>query len=221
MNKIKACIFDLDGVIVDTATFHYKAWKRLANELGFDLTQEQNEQLKGISRMKSLDILLDIGNMNATDEEKQKLADKKNSWYRSYIKEMKPEDILPGTLEFFNELKKENIKIGVGSASKNATTILRQIELETYLDSIIDGNKVSHAKPDPEVFVKGAEELKEKPGNCVVFEDAQSGVEAANNGGMYSVGVGSEKILHEADMVVAGLHEMDLNKLKELEKLNK
>jgi len=217
MKKIKACIFDLDGVIVDTATFHYKAWKRLANEMGFDLTPEQNEQLKGISRMKSLDILLEIGNLNKTDEEKQQLAEKKNNWYRAYIKEMKPDDILPGTLEFFNELKEANIKIGVGSASKNAKTILHQIQIESYLDSIIDGNKVSEAKPDPQVFLKGANELNENPEHCVVFEDAQSGIEAAKNGGMFSIGVGSEKNLYMADMVIAGLHEMDITKLKKIE----
>ncbi|MGM0497567.1 MAG: beta-phosphoglucomutase [Bacteroidota bacterium] len=217
MNKINACIFDLDGVIVDTATFHYKAWKRLANEMGFDLTPEQNEQLKGISRMKSLDILLEIGNLNKTDEEKQQLAEKKNNWYRAYIKEMKPDDILPGTLKFFDELKEANIKIGVGSASKNAKTILHQIQIESYLDSIIDGNKVSEAKPDPQVFLKGAEELNVNPENCVVFEDAQSGIEAAQNGSMYSIGVGSEKNLYKADMIISGLHEMDITKLKKLE----
>lgn len=217
MNKIKACIFDLDGVIVDTATFHYKAWKRLANEMGFDLTPEQNEQLKGISRMKSLDILLNIGNLKKTDEEKQQLADKKNNWYRAYIKEMQPDDILPGTLNFFNELKEADIKIGVGSASKNAKTILNQIQIESYLDSIIDGNKVSKAKPDPQVFLKGAEELNEKPEHCVVFEDAQSGIEAAKNGDMYSIGVGAEKNLYKADMVISGLHEIDITKLKKLE----
>lgn len=217
MNKINACIFDLDGVIVDTATFHYKAWKRLANEMGFDLTPEQNEQLKGISRMKSLDILLEIGNLNKTDEEKQQLAEKKNNWYRAYIKEMKPDDILPGTLKFFDELKEANIKIGVGSASKNAKTILHQIQIESYLDSIIDGNKVSEAKPDPQVFLKGAAELNVNPENCVVFEDAQSGIEAAQNGGMYSIGVGSEKNLYKADMIISGLHEMDITKLKKLE----
>ncbi len=217
MHKIKACIFDLDGVIVDTATFHYKAWKRLANEMGFDLTPEQNEQLKGISRMKSLDILLDIGNLTKTDEEKQQLADKKNNWYRAYIKEMKPDDILPGTIKFFNELKEANIKIGVGSASKNAKTILHQIQIESYLDSVIDGNKVSEAKPDPQVFLKGAAELNEKPEHCVVFEDAQSGIEAAQNGGMFSIGVGSEKNLYKADMVISGLHEMDITKLKKIE----
>ena len=206
MQKIKACIFDLDGVIVDTATFHYKAWKRLANELGFDLTPEQNEQLKGISRMKSLDILLDIGNYKASKEKKQELADKKNKWYRAYIKEMKPEDILPGTLDLFDDLKKADIKIGVGSASKNARTILHQIKIEEYLDSIVDGNKVSKAKPDPEVFLKGVEELHEKPENCVVFEDAKSGIQAANSGGMLSVGVGSKDILYEADMVIERLH---------------
>ncbi|MFP4604449.1 MAG: beta-phosphoglucomutase [Bacteroidales bacterium] len=217
MGKIKACIFDLDGVIVDTATFHYKAWKRLANELGFDLTPEQNEQLKGVSRVKSLDILLEIGQIKATEEEKKQLADKKNSWYREYIKAMNPEDILPGSIEFFEELKEAGIKIGVGSASKNARTILQQIKIEKYLDSIIDGNKVTNAKPNPEVFLQGAKEMEETPESCVVFEDAKAGIEAAKNGGMLSVGVGSEKNLGEADMVIAGLHEINLKKLLELE----
>src|SRR6056297_3353761 len=138
MKAIDACIFDLDGVIVDTATYHYKAWKRLANEMGFDLTEKQNGQLKGVSRMKSLDILLQIGNVTLSDKEKAKQAERKNQWYRAYIKEMKPEDIFAGTLQLMDELKREKIKIAIGSASKNAQTIIDQIKIESYLEAIVD-----------------------------------------------------------------------------------
>lgn len=216
MSELKACIFDLDGVIVDTATYHYKAWKRLANELGFDLTEEQNEQLKGVSRMKSLDILLDIGNMELSEKEKADQAEKKNQWYRSYIKEMKPDDIFPGTLPLMEQLKTAGIKIAIGSASKNARTIIDQIRIEPYLDSIVDGNKITKAKPDPEIFRLAAQELQEDPKDCVVFEDAQSGVQAANNAGMVSIGIGVPDVLNEANHVIAGLHEINLNKLKKL-----
>ncbi len=208
MTKIKACIFDLDGVIVDTAKYHYLAWKRLANELGFDLTVEQNEQLKGISRMASLDILLGIGNKIFDDEEKQELASRKNAWYREYILQMKPDEIFPGVIEFLNQVKDMGMKTAIGSASKNAMTILEQLGIKEYFESIIDGNKAKKAKPDPEVFVKASVELGVPPQNCVVFEDAKAGVEAAKNGGMYCVGVGSPVILGQADIVVAGLHEM-------------
>ena len=210
MSKIKACIFDLDGVIVDTAKYHYLAWKRLANEMGFDLTVEQNEQLKGISRMASLDILLGIGKKVFDDGEKQALASKKNNWYREYILQMEPDEIFPGVIEYLNAVKGHGMKTAIGSASKNAMTILEQLGIVDYFDSIIDGNKAKKAKPDPEVFVKAAIELGIAPQNCVVFEDAKAGVEAAKNGGMYCVGVGSPEILGMADIVVSGLHEMNI-----------
>ena len=215
--EIKACIFDLDGVIVDTAKYHYKAWKRLANELGFDLTPEQNEKMKGISRMESLDMLLEIGNQEASRRDKKKLADIKNSWYREYIGEMQPQDLLPGALEFLEELTEEHILIAIGSASRNAPTIVRQVQIGTYLDALIDGSKVKKGKPDPEVFLKAAEEIGAEPEHCVVFEDAQAGIEAARNGGMRVIGVGSDKVLHDADMIIPGLDHINLEKLKTLE----
>ncbi|MCW3805424.1 beta-phosphoglucomutase [Plebeiibacterium marinum] len=216
MGKIKACLFDLDGVIVDTAKYHYIAWKELANEMGFDFTVEDNERLKGVSRMTSLDILLSIGNVEKSEEEKLELATKKNENYLSYILKMGPEEILPGTKEFLEQLKKEGVKIALGSASKNAMTILNRLELTSYFDAIIDGTKVSNAKPDPEVFLKGAEALNVSPGECVVFEDAEAGVEAAIAGGMKCIGIGNAEILRKADFVVDGLHKMNIAMLEGL-----
>ncbi|MCW3785621.1 beta-phosphoglucomutase [Plebeiibacterium sediminum] len=216
MGKIKACLFDLDGVIVDTAKYHYIAWKELANQMGFDFTLEDNERLKGVSRMTSLDILLSIGNVEKSEEEKLELATKKNENYLSYILKMGPEEILPGTKEFLESLNKEGIKIALGSASKNAMTILDRLELTSYFEAIIDGTKVSKAKPDPEVFLKGAEALNVSPDECVVFEDAEAGIEAAIAGGMKCVGIGSPDILKKANFVVDGLHKMNITMLKSL-----
>jgi len=218
MGKIKACLFDLDGVIVDTAKYHYIAWRELAKELGFDFTEKDNERLKGVSRMTSLEILLEIGGVTLTDEEKLRLADKKNENYRTFILKMKPDEILPGAKSFLKELKAKDIKIALGSASKNAMTILNRLELTNFFEAIIDGTKVSEAKPNPEVFLKGAEALKVKPEECVVFEDAEAGVEAALAGNMRCVGIGSADVLGKAHMVVDGLHQMDYNKLISLEK---
>nr|WP_321408804.1 beta-phosphoglucomutase [uncultured Carboxylicivirga sp.] len=217
MGKIKACLFDLDGVIVDTAKYHYIAWRELAKELGFDFTEEDNERLKGVSRMTSLEILLEIGGVTLSEEEKIRLADKKNENYRTFILKMQPDEILPGAKSFLEELKTKGIKIALGSASKNAMTILDRLELTYLFEAIIDGTKVSQAKPDPEVFLKGAEELNVKPEECVVFEDAEAGVEAAKAGKMKCVGIGSPDVLGKADIVIDGLHQMDYNKLLSLE----
>jgi beta-phosphoglucomutase len=216
MNNIKACIFDLDGVIVDTAVYHYKAWKRLANELGFDFTEHDNEKLKGVSRMASLDLILQWGGLTKTDAEKQGLAEKKNAWYVDMINHMTPAEILPGAKEFVESCKSVGIKTALGSASKNAGTILEKVGIDHLFDVVIDGNQVSKPKPDPEVFLKGAEELNIPPANCVVFEDAIAGVEAAIAGGMKAVGIGSPDVLGEANLVVKGLNEMTIEKLKNI-----
>jgi beta-phosphoglucomutase len=216
MSNIKACIFDLDGVIVDTAVYHYKAWKRLANELGFDFTEEDNEKLKGVSRVRSLQLILGWGHVIKTEAEQEVLATKKNDWYVEMISHMTPAEILPGAKEFLETCRAAGLKTALGSASKNSMTILEKINLTHLFDAIIDGNKVSKAKPDPEVFLKGAEAVGVKPDECVVFEDAIAGVEAAKNGGMKAVGIGSPEVLTEADIVVPGLNEMSLEKLKEL-----
>jgi beta-phosphoglucomutase len=214
MNMVKACIFDLDGVVVDTAKYHFIAWRRLANELGFEFTVEDNERLKGVSRMDSLEILLEIGGKTYDEETKLKFAEMKNNWYVEYITKMDESEILPGVKDFMTLLKKEHIKIALGSVSKNAMSILNNIHLTEYFDSIIDGTKVSNAKPDPEVFLNAAVELNVKPQECVVFEDAVAGIQAAINADMPSVGIGSPEILTKANKVVPGFVNMDLSILE-------
>jgi len=214
MSSIKACIFDLDGVIVDTARFHYLAWKRLGEELGITITEEQNEQLKGISRQKSLEIILEMGGKVLADKEFQQAMDKKNRWFLEYIHQMTPDDVLPGVDEFMQDLQKANIKKALGSASKNAPTILEQIGMDKKFDAIIDGNQVVNPKPHPEIFLKGAKALETPPENCVVFEDAIAGIEAAKAGGMYCIGVGEPNTLQKADFVIRGFEEMNLDRLK-------
>src|ERR1700761_233051 len=216
MDTIKACIFDLDGVIVDTAVYHYKAWKKLANQLGFDITEQQNEQLKGVSRVRSLELILQWGGVTKTAAEQEELASLKNSWYVDMISKMTPAEILPGAKEFLEACRAAGLKTALGSASKNSMMILEKINLTGMFDAIIDGNKVSKPKPDPEVFLKGAEELGIPPANCVVFEDAIAGVEAAIAGGMKVVGIGSPQVLTQANLVVSGLDKMTLEKLETL-----
>jgi beta-phosphoglucomutase len=217
MTKIKACLFDLDGVIVDTAVYHFQAWRQLANELGFDFTEHQNEQLKGISRMESLDLILGWGNISLTQDEKNEWATRKNAWYLDLVKLMTPKEVLEGVPEFLDELKANNIKIALGSASKNSKLILERINMLHYFDAIIDGNNITKGKPDPQVFQMGAEATNCKPEECVVFEDALAGVQAGKAGGMKVIGVGSGEILKEADFVISSFKEMSLEKLKTLE----
>jgi beta-phosphoglucomutase len=216
MNPIKACIFDLDGVICDTAKYHFKAWRKLANELGFDFSEEDNEKLKGVSRVESLNLILAWGGVEENDEEvKTAMADKKNSWYLEYILHMTPDEILPGVKNFLDDLKKRQVKIVLGSASKNSVTILEKIGLLDYFDVIIDGNKTTRSKPDPEVFLLGAEGIGAKPNECIVFEDAVKGVEAALEGGFYTVGVGSSDVLDEAHIVIPGFEYIDYSEVVE------
>lgn len=212
--NIKACLFDLDGVLVDTAHFHYLAWKQLADSLGFNFTEADNEQLKGISRNDSLNTLLKIGMIEATESDKARYASEKNETYLSYIKKMTPSDVLPGVLNFLNELKTKSVLTGLGSASKNARMILEKTALTNYFDAIVDGNIVSSAKPNPEVFIKGAKMLNIQSPFCIVFEDAVAGIQAAHNAGMKCVGIGSPDILNEADLVFPGFVNLNLADLK-------
>lgn len=213
MKTIKACLFDLDGVVVDTAKYHFIAWKALAEELGFNFTPEDNERLKGVSRMQSLEILLEIGGMEFSEPEKLVMAEKKNTLYVSYIEKMAPDETLPGVEKFLQELRQNGIKIALGSASKNAPMILERIQLSGMFDVIVDGNSISEAKPDPEVFLKGAEKLSVLPEHCVVFEDAIAGIEAARNAGMYCVGIGEPETLGFADLVIPGFDGFTVEKL--------
>lgn len=213
---LRGCIFDLDGVIVDTARYHFMAWRRLAKELGFVFTLEDNEALKGVSRMASLEILLSKGGITVSEKEKEILAARKNGWYLEFISGMKPDEILPGSVKLLKALRKEGILTAIGSASKNAGTILDGIGLREMFDVIIDGNKISKAKPDPEVFLRGAAEMGLNPSACVVFEDAQAGIEAALAGGMKCVGVGSPELLGRASIVIPGLEKITIKQLRNL-----
>ncbi|MCF2504319.1 beta-phosphoglucomutase [Dyadobacter sp. CY107] len=204
MPSIEACLFDLDGVIVDTAKYHYIAWRQLANDLGFDLTHAQNELLKGISRMESLEIILALGGVKLTDEEKLQRATEKNSRYLALCMQMTPADTLPGVRAFLDELKKGGIKTGLGSASKNAKVILERIDMLSYFETIVDGNRITIGKPDPQVFLMGAADLAALPAQCVVFEDALAGIQSAKAAGMLAVGIGEKAVLTQADIVIPG-----------------
>ena len=198
----KACLFDLDGVLVDTAIYHFQAWKNLGKQFGYELTEEQNEQLKGVSRVESLNKILDWANYSATQEQKSAWLIEKNEDYLRLISNMNPSEILPGVLDFLQQIKDLGYKIALGSASKNAEIILEKTGLMPWFDLIIDGNKVSKSKPDPEVFLKGAEGLGLAPETCIVFEDAQAGVEAAKAGNMKAIGIGEAETLSLADKII-------------------
>ncbi|MAU71715.1 MAG: beta-phosphoglucomutase [Pseudozobellia sp.] len=213
---VKAFIFDLDGVIVDTAKYHYLAWKNLANQLGFEFTLEQNELFKGVSRRRCLEILLDIGNVTASSEQFERWLIEKNEDYLAYIEKMDSSEILPDVPKVLSYLKSKGIPMALGSASKNAKAILEKVSLLPYFDSLVDGNSVSKAKPDPEVFLIGASNLGVSPENCAVFEDALAGIEAANNAEMVSIGIGDKKILSEADYNFNDFTEIDINFLDRL-----
>jgi beta-phosphoglucomutase len=216
MKKKIAFIFDLDGVIVDTAKYHFSAWKNLANSLGFDFTEEQNEQLKGVSRVKSLEILLNIGNVHISEEKKQQLLIETNTDYLGFVNKMTSKEILPGVNEILSFLETNSIEFALGSASKNAPLILEKVGLLNSFTAIVDGNHVSKAKPDPEVFLIGAEKLKMKPENCVVVEDAIAGVQAANTAQMVSIGIGDENVLSEADYVFKNMSDITSDFLQNL-----
>jgi beta-phosphoglucomutase len=212
----KAFIFDLDGVIVDTAKYHFLAWKELANSLGFDFTEQQNELLKGVSRVKSLEILLDIGHIELSQAEKDKYLHEKNEQYLSYIAKMDTREILPGIPELLAFLKKEKIPFALGSASKNARLILENLKLLDDFDAIVDGNDVSTAKPDPEVFLIAAERLGIEPKDCIVIEDAFAGVQAANSAGMTSVAIGDPEVLKGADYNLKNTKELTVALARQL-----
>lgn len=204
MTKIQAFIFDLDGVIVDTAKYHFLAWKRLADELQIPFDEADNEHLKGVSRVDSLQYILKLGNKTLDTTTFQDCLTRKNEWFTDYIYSMAPDEILPGVQTFLTFLKERHYRIALGSASKNARLILDKIGMTHFFEVIIDGNAVTQAKPNPEVFLKGAEGLGVAPENCVVFEDGIAGVEAAQRAGMKAIGVGSPDILGSAEKVISG-----------------
>lgn len=213
---LQAVIFDLDGVIVDTAHYHFVAWQRLAKELGVSFTEKDNERLKGVSRMRSLEIILEIGGVTLSDEKKEELATKKNSWFVDYIEAIKPDEVFPGVPHMLQQLRKQNYKVALASSSKNAETVLRLLQISDLFDVMVDGTMITHSKPDPEIFLLAAKKLNIQPQHCVVFEDAEAGVEAALAAGMKCVGVGSPEQLCKANFIVAKTAEFDLGKISSL-----
>lgn len=210
---IKACLFDLDGVIVDTAKYHFKAWRKMANALGFDFSEKENEQLKGVSRMDSLNLILGWGGVSLPEAEKIKWAAQKNDWYLEYLQAMDHKEILPGALAFIQDLKVKGYRIALGSSSKNAVLALSKVEMLHYFETIIDGTKTTRSKPDPQVFQLGADALGCRPEECIVFEDAESGIAAAIAGGFYAVGMGSPENLGKAHLVLSSLENMTIENI--------
>ncbi len=215
----KAFIFDLDGVIVDTAKYHFSAWQKIASELGIEFTPKHNEKLKGVSRIRSLDIILELGNIQASQEDKNKWLVQKNEDYLSYLVIMNFNEILPGVVPILQFLKDNNQGIALGSASKNARPILEKTGIISYFDAIVDGNDVTNAKPDPEVFLQAAKLLNTSNENSIVFEDSVAGIQAANTAKMTSVGIGEETVLHEAKYIFKDFTYMDTSFIEAL--LNK
>lgn len=204
-NKLKAVIFDLDGVITDSARYHYLAWKELADELGIPFDEDYNEKLKGVSRMESLELILKRGNRSDRYglQEKEKLAEKKNDIYKELIRQITPADILPGIAEFLDELRARHIRIALASVSKNAPFILGQLELDTMFDYVADAAAVPNAKPFPDIFLAGMHAFGYHCEECVGVEDARTGIEAIHRAGMKAVGVGTPGEMEDADLIVS------------------
>ena len=213
---MKAFIFDLDGVLVDTAKYHYIAWKTIGTSFNFNLTETQNESLKGISRTDSLDLMLEWAGTEMNLEQKEVLLRQKNEHYLELIQEMDRTEILPGVLTILDFAKDNNVPVALGSASKNAQLILKKLDLLPYFDSIVDGTHVTHSKPNPEVFLLGAKNLKTPAKQCVVFEDAAAGVAAAKAAQMVAVGIGDAKELATADYIFSSLESIDSHLLQSL-----
>lgn len=210
---IKGCIFNLDGVIVDTGRYHYQAWRRLANQFGFDYSREQNEELKGLSRLASLDKILDWGGIYMPEAEKMHWADVKNNWYVSLISNMKPGEILPGVLLFLREVRESGLRIALSSASQNARSVLSSTQIQSFFDVILDGNEVKKQKPDPLCFLMAAQELQLSPAECLVFEDSPPGIDAALFGGFTVIGVGRQEDLSKAHWVIEGFENLHFHAL--------
>ena len=204
---IHGFIFDLDGVIVDTAKYHYLAWKRLADELGLRFREKDNELLKGVSRTRSFEIILELNGKMMREEDIERYCAQKNGYYVEYIDQITPDEILPGAADFLEAARREGYRTALGSASKNAKTILDKLGIRPCFDAVIDGTRVAFAKPNPEVFLKGAEALGLLPDECLVFEDAVAGIVAAHNGGMKAVGVGNREVQSCCDHFITSFLE--------------
>lgn len=216
MNRpVAAFIFDLDGVITDTAEYHFLAWRQLANDIGIDFTRADNEKLKGISRMESLELILELGGRKAdfTDGEKQDLAAKKNKHYVQLIEQITPNDILPGIQPLLQSIQQAGYKLALASVSKNAQAVMESLQLSDQFDYMVDASTVKRGKPDPEIFLKAAQELNVPTDACIGVEDAEAGIEAIKSAGMFAVGIGSREILKQADVVYEKTDQLSLDEL--------
>jgi beta-phosphoglucomutase len=216
MANLQACIFDLDGVLVDTARYHFKSWQRLAHSLDIYFDEEMNEQLKGVSRVQSLEQILKWGGIRFDEKKKEELCIQKNEWYLEYLEHIDENEILPYADDFILHVHQSKIKIALGSASKNAIKVLQETNLIKYFDAIIDGNETINTKPHPEVFLKASEALEVLPENAIVFEDSGRGIDAAISGNFKSVGIGEEQNLGHAQMVIPSFKDVTLDNFKGL-----
>ncbi len=216
MKSIEACLFDLDGVLVDTAKYHFIAWQNLASRWNIELTEEENERLKGVGRMDSLIHILKLGDVSLTKKEMENWCGVKNEEYLGLVSEMDKSELLPNVVKILTELKEREIKIGLGSASKNALLILEKTGILPFFEAIVSGNDVTFSKPHPEVFLKGAKQLDAIPSRTIVFEDSQKGIEAANAGGFYAVGIGKPSDLKEANIVIPSFEKHTFSDIEKL-----
>lgn len=199
MGLIKAAMFDLDGVVADTTKYHFLAWEKLSLEIGYNLSENENESLKGLSREESLSKILDFSNINLSKQKFKDCLVAKNSYYLQFIEGISSKDILPGVKKFLINLKSNCIKVSLCSSSRNAKKIVQKLGLLKFFDFVVDGNDIKKSKPNPEIFLIASEKLKIKPKNCLVFEDAQSGINAAKNAGMFVIAIGNKKNLRNAE----------------------
>lgn len=212
--KLEGAIFDLDGVITDTSRLHYKAWSKLATEIGISLTEEFNKKLKGVSRMDSLNLILSLNESKFTEKERIDLANKKNKYYLDLIINLKPKDLIPGTINCLNNLRKKGVKICLASASRNAMKIIRKLDIEKFFDCVVNANEITKSKPDSEIFLNALSMLKLSPNNCIGIEDSLAGIIAINKCGMFSIGIGNNNELYMANICFKSLEEFDLEMVK-------
>lgn len=214
---IKAVLFDLDGVLVSTDEYHYRSWKKLSDEEGFDFfNHEFNDKFRGVARMECVEIITNASGKYYSPEQKQELADRKNRYFVESLATVTPEALLPGALSMLKELKKRNIKMAVASNSRNAVTIIKQVGIENLLDAIVDGHQIENSKPDPEVFLLAAKKVDVLPENCLVVEDAIAGIESARRANMKVLGIGTKERLPNADMIALNLSEISVEQLLNL-----
>jgi beta-phosphoglucomutase len=213
-SMIRAVLFDLDGVLVSTDEYHYRSWKKLSKEEGFDFfDHEFNHKFRGVARMECVEIITKASGKHYTPEQKQELADRKNKYFADSLSTVTTEVLLPGALSTLQELKKRGIKVAVASNSRNAKTIIEQSKIKDFLDTIVDGYDIKNSKPDPEVFLLAAKNVGIPPSECLVVEDAVAGIESARRAGMKALGIGTKERLPNVDVVIPDLSAISVDDL--------